>query len=50
MVACEGGVETENDREGGMLHTKGSAISVRLISLGADAKSIANSEQYMVDL
>ena len=49
MVACEGGAETENDREGGIPHAKGNAISARPISIKADAKSMAKSEQYMVE-
>ena len=48
MVACEGGAEMENDKDGEMPHAKGSAISARPISLKADAKSMAKSEQYLV--
>ena len=50
MVACEGGAEMENDREGEMPHAKGSAMSARPISLKADAKSMAKSQPYMVKL
>ena len=48
IVAWEGGAEMENDRAGEMPHAKGRAISARPISLKADAKSMAKSEQYLV--